>query len=164
MLRRAQSRYVADMSTVHVVRAPHAAACTVAVPVYANKFRKSPPAAISPTMWRVSRWSRKMPVSTYPARSTSNSEPSSSTVATNERSPASRYLASPAIATARLGEHALGRHAEHNRGNRQDIAHAMAGLELVDRRRGCVLGSMNGGFSLVLARACVQVDRGRVAG
>ena len=73
-------------------------------------------------------------------------------------------LASPAIATARLGKHALGRHAEHNRGNSQDIAHAMAGLQLVDRRRGCVFGHMNEGFSLVLARTCVQVDRSRVSG
>ena len=73
-------------------------------------------------------------------------------------------LTSPAVTAARLGEHVLGRHAEHDRGNRQDIAHAMAGLQLVDRRGGCVFGHMNERFALILARTRVQIDRGRVAG
>jgi hypothetical protein len=55
MLRTAQSRYVRDMSTVVEATAPPAAAYTVAVPVYANKFRNRLPAAIRPSRARVRR-------------------------------------------------------------------------------------------------------------
>lgn len=69
-LRPAQSRYVFDRSTLSERCAPPAAAYTVKLPVYANRFRKRCPAAMSRTSPRVFRWLRNNPVSRYESRLT----------------------------------------------------------------------------------------------
>ena len=70
-------KYVCDKSTVSVDFAPPTAAWTVQVPVYENRFKNDLPSAMLPTISRVTRWSRKMPVSKYEPKSHSNTLPDS---------------------------------------------------------------------------------------